>query len=278
MSVKSFRPVTPSRRFMTVKSQDGLSKESPCRSLLAPLHKTGGRNHSGKITSRHRGGGHKRRYRIIDFKRNKYDIPGIVERIEYDPNRTSHIALIKYADGERRYILAPKGLVEGHRVISGNDVELKPGNSLPMKNMPEGSWIHNIEVKPGKGGQLVRSAGTGARLMAVDEKTVVIKLPSSEMRRLPADCFATLGVIGNQEHEGIVIGKAGRSRWLGIRPQTRGMAMNPKDHPHGGGEGRSKSGHHPVSPWGKPCRGYVTRNRKKYSNPMIITKRKRKRK
>lgn len=278
MAVKSFRPVTPSRRFMTVKSQDGLSKEAPCRSLLAPLNKTGGRNHSGKITSRHRGGGHKRRYRIIDFKRNKYNVPGVVERIEYDPNRTAHIALVKYVDGERRYMLAPKGLEVGHTVMSGEEVELKTGNSLPMRNIPEGSWIHNIEVKPLKGGQLVRSAGVGARLMAVEEATVVIKLPSSETRRLSGDCYATVGVIGNQEHEGIVIGKAGRSRWLGIRPQTRGMAMNPKDHPHGGGEGRSKSGHHPVSPWGKPCRGYVTRNRKKYSNAMIITKRKNKRK
>lgn len=274
MAVKHFRPVTPSRRFMTVKSQEGLSKVSPEKSLLAPLKSSGGRNNSGKTTSRHRGGGHKRRYRIIDFRRNKIDVPATVKSIEYDPNRSANIALLQYVDGEKRYILAPKGVQVGEILTSGPEVEVKPGNAMPMDSIPVGSVIHNIEIKPGKGGQMVRSAGTGAQLMAVEGGMAVIKLPSGEMRRVQSRCWATLGVVGNQEHMGIVIGKAGRSRWLGIRPQTRGMAMNPKDHPHGGGEGRSKSGHHPVSPWGKPCRGYVTRNRKKYSGKLIISKRK----
>lgn len=274
MAVKHFRPTTPSRRFMTVKSQEGLSKVAPEKSLLAPLKSSGGRNNSGKTTSRHRGGGHKRRYRIIDFRRNKVDVPATVKSIEYDPNRSANIALLQYADGEKRYILAPKGVQVGEVLTSGQEVEVKPGNAMPMDSIPVGSMIHNIEIKPGKGGQMVRSAGTGAQLMAVEGGMAVIKLPSGEMRRVQSKCWATLGVVGNQEHMGIVIGKAGRSRWLGIRPQTRGMAMNPKDHPHGGGEGRSKSGHHPVSPWGKPCRGFVTRNRKKYSGKLIISKRK----
>ena len=274
MAVKHFRPTTPSRRFMTVKSQEGISKVAPEKSLLAPLKSSGGRNHSGKTTSRHRGGGHKRRYRIIDFRRNKIDVPATVKSIEYDPNRSANIALLQYVDGEKRYILAPKGIEIGEVLTSGQEVEVKPGNAMPMDNIPVGSMIHNVEIKPGKGGQMVRSAGTGAQLMAVEAGMAVIKLPSGEMRRVQSKCWATLGVVGNQEHMGIVIGKAGRSRWLGIRPQTRGMAMNPKDHPHGGGEGRSKSGHHPVSPWGKPCRGYVTRNRKKYSGKLIISKRK----
>tara|TARA_Y100000589_G_C27119317_1_gene615675 strand:+ start:22 stop:804 length:783 start_codon:yes stop_codon:yes gene_type:complete len=259
---------------MTVKSQEGISKVAPEKSLLAPLKSSGGRNHSGKTTSRHRGGGHKRRYRIIDFRRNKIDVPATVKSIEYDPNRSANIALLQYVDGEKRYILAPKGIEIGEVLTSGQEVEVKPGNAMPMDNIPVGSMIHNVEIKPGKGGQMVRSAGTGAQLMAVEAGMAVIKLPSGEMRRVQSKCWATLGVVGNQEHMGIVIGKAGRSRWLGIRPQTRGMAMNPKDHPHGGGEGRSKSGHHPVSPWGKPCRGYVTRNRKKYSGKLIISKRK----
>lgn len=274
MAVKHFRPTTPSRRFMTVKSQEGLSKVAPEKSLLAPLKSSGGRNNSGKTTSRHRGGGHKRRYRIIDFRRNKIDVPATVKSIEYDPNRSANIALLQYADGEKRYILAPKGVLVGEVLTSGPEVEVKPGNAMPMDNIPVGSMIHNIEIKPGKGGQMARSAGTGAQLMAVEGGMAVVKLPSGEMRRVQSKGWATLGVVGNQEHMGIVIGKAGRSRWLGIRPQTRGMAMNPKDHPHGGGEGRSKSGHHPVSPWGKPCRGYVTRNRKKYSGKLIISKRK----
>lgn len=274
MAVKHFRPTTPSRRFMTVKSQDGLCKVEPEKSLLAPLKSSGGRNNSGKTTSRHRGGGHKRRYRVIDFRRNKVAVPATVKSIEYDPNRSANIALLQYADGEKRYILAPKGVQVGEVLMSGPEAEIKVGNAMPLASMPVGSLIHNIEIKPGKGGQMVRSAGTGAQLMAVESGMAVIKLPSGEMRRVQSACWATLGVVGNQEHMGIVIGKAGRSRWLGIRPQTRGMAMNPKDHPHGGGEGRSKSGHHPVSPWGQPCRGYVTRNRKKYSSKLIIGKRK----
>jgi large subunit ribosomal protein L2 len=264
---------------MTVKSQEGLSKVTPEKSLLAPMKKTGGRNHSGKITSRHRGGGHKRMYRIIDFKRDKYTkdyvaIPGTVKSIEYDPNRSAFIALVVYADGEKRYILAPKGLVEGDVVASGEDVEIRPGNCSKLKNLPVGSWVHNIELKPGKGGQMVRSAGTGAQLMALEDGMAVLKLPSGEMRRVHWDCCATVGVVSNSDHSSIVVGKAGKSRWLGIRPQTRGMAMNPVDHPHGGGEGRSKSGHHPVTPWGKPCRGYKTRNRNKYSDKFIISRRK----
>lgn len=276
MAVKSFRPITPARRFMTVKSQEGLSKDKPEKSLLVRVTRTGGRNHSGKITSRHRGGGHRKLYRVIDFKRNKFDVPATVKAIEYDPNRSANIALLVYADGEKRYILAPKGVNVGDVLYSGDDVEVRPGNSMKLKNIPVGSLVHNIELKPGKGGQLVRSAGVGAQLAGIDTTNcvAVVKLPSGEMRRVPMDCRATLGVIGNSDHSAIVVGKAGKSRWMGIRPQTRGMAMNPKDHPHGGGEGRSKSGHHPVSPWGKPCRGYKTRKTKKYSDKMIISKRK----
>jgi large subunit ribosomal protein L2 len=274
MAVKSFRPVTPSRRFMTVKSQEGLSQVLPEKSLLQPIKKTGGRNHSGQITSRHRGGGHKRMYRIIDFKRNKHGVPAVVQTIEYDPNRSANIALLHYVDGEKRYMLAPAGLAVGDRVEAGENAEVRPGNCLPFRKIPVGSWVHNIELKPGKGGQLVRSAGLGAQFMAVEGDWAVLRLPSGEMRRVHVNCCATMGVVGNSDHRSIVIGKAGRSRWLGIRPQTRGMAMNPKDHPMGGGEGRSKSGHHPVTPWGKPCKGYKTRNRKKYSNSQIISKRK----
>jgi large subunit ribosomal protein L2 len=274
MALKSFRPLTPARRFMTVRTQDGLNNVAPEKSLLAPLKKTGGRNFSGTITSRHRGGGHKRRYRIIDFKRNKHGVPAIVQSIEYDPNRSAFIALLQYADGEKRYILAPKDVNVGDKLNSGHDVEVRPGNAMPLAEVPIGSWVHNIELKPGKGGQLVRSAGVSAQLVAIDGNHAVIKLPSGEMRKVHKNCIATIGVLSNSDHGSIVVGKAGKSRWLGIRPQTRGMAMNPKDHPHGGGEGRSKSGHHPVSPWGKPCKGFKTRNRKKYSSNSIISRRK----
>lgn len=274
MAVKSFRPTTPSRRFMTVKTQDGLSQVTPEKTLMKRVTRTGGRNHSGKITSRHRGGGHRKLYRVIDFKRNKFDVPATVKSIEYDPNRSAYIALLVYADGEKRYILSPKGVQVGDILLSGEDVEIKPGNALKLADIPVGSWVHNIELKPGKGGQLVRSAGTAAQLAAKDGSLAVIKLPSGEMRRVNLECRATIGVVGNSDHDAIVVGKAGRSRWVGIRPQTRGMAMNPKDHPHGGGEGRSKSGHHPVSPWGQPCRGYKTRRPKKYSDKWIISKRK----
>ncbi len=274
MALKSFRPLTPARRFMTVRTQDGLNNVAPEKSLLAPLKKSGGRNFSGTITSRHRGGGHKRRYRIIDFKRNKHGVPAIVQSIEYDPNRSAFIALLQYADGEKRYILAPKDVNVGDKLNSGHDVEVRPGNAMPLAEVPIGSWVHNIELKPGKGGQLVRSAGVSAQLVAIDGNHAVIKLPSGEMRKVHKNCIATIGVLSNSDHGSIVVGKAGKSRWLGIRPQTRGMAMNPKDHPHGGGEGRSKSGHHPVSPWGKPCKGFKTRNRKKYSSNSIISRRK----
>jgi len=274
MALRSFRPLTPARRFMTVRTQDGLSQVGPEKSLMAPLRKTGGRNFSGVITSRHRGGGHKRNYRIIDFKRNKHNVPAVVQSIQYDPNRSAFIALLQYADGEKRYILATKDLVVGDVLQSGKDVEVRSGNAMPLSSVPVGSWVHNIEIKPGKGGQMVRSAGLSAQLMAIDGNYAVIKLPSGEMRKVLAQCFATMGVLSNGDHGAIVVGKAGKSRWLGIRPQTRGMAMNPKDHPHGGGEGRSKSGHHPVSPWGKPCKGYKTRNRNKYSSKFIISRRK----
>lgn len=274
MALKSFRPLTPARRFMTVRTQDGLNNVAPEKSLLAPLKKSGGRNFSGTITSRHRGGGHKRRYRVIDFKRNKHGVPAIVQSIEYDPNRSAFIALLQYADGEKRYILAPKDVNVGDKLNSGHDIEVRPGNAMPLAEVPIGSWVHNIELKPGKGGQLVRSAGVSAQLVAIDGNHAVIKLPSGEMRKVHKNCIATIGVLSNSDHDAIVVGKAGKSRWLGIRPQTRGMAMNPKDHPHGGGEGRSKSGHHPVSPWGKPCKGFKTRKRNKYSSNSIISRRK----
>ncbi|MBW7874422.1 MAG: 50S ribosomal protein L2 [Candidatus Cloacimonetes bacterium] len=274
MALKSFRPLTPARRFMTVRTQDGLNNVAPEKSLLAPLKKSGGRNFSGTITSRHRGGGHKRRYRVIDFKRNKHGVPAIVQSIEYDPNRSAFIALLQYADGEKRYILAPKDVSVGDKLNSGHDIEVRPGNAMPLAEVPIGSWVHNIELKPGKGGQLVRSAGVSAQLVAIDGNHAVIKLPSGEMRKVHKNCIATIGVLSNSDHGAIVVGKAGKSRWLGIRPQTRGMAMNPKDHPHGGGEGRSKSGHHPVSPWGKPCKGFKTRKRNKYSSNSIISRRK----
>lgn len=274
MSIRHYKPTSPGRRQMSVSTFAEITKSTPERSLLAPLTKKAGRNNQGRITTRHRGGGHKRQYRIIDFKRNKDGIPGRVASIEYDPNRTANIALIHYADGEKRYIIAPKGLKVGQVVSSGPDADIKVGNALPLANIPVGTVIHNIEMKPGKGGQLVRSAGTEAQLLGKEDGYVSIRLSSGEVRRFLDRCRATIGSVGNEDHELITIGKAGRSRWLGKRSAVRGLAMNPNDHPHGGGEGRSPIGLvSPVSPWGKPTLGYKTRNKKKASDKYIIRRR-----
>lgn len=274
MPIKSFKPTSPSKREMTVSTFEEITASKPEKSLLAPLSNKAGRNNQGKITIRHQGGGHKRKYRIIDFKRNKDGIPGRVATIEYDPNRTANIALIHYADGEKRYILAPKGLKVGDTVFSGPDADIKIGNALPLENIPVGSVIHNIELKPGKGGQLVRAAGTQAQLLGKEGEYVSIRLSSGEMRRILKVCRATIGTVGNEDHELINIGKAGRNRWLGKRPTVRGVVMNPNDHPHGGGEGRAPIGRKsPMSPWGKPTLGYKTRKKKKASNKYIIRRR-----
>ncbi|NLJ56276.1 MAG: 50S ribosomal protein L2 [Firmicutes bacterium] len=275
MGTKKFTPSSPGRRFMTVSTFQEITKKKPEKSLLEPLQKKGGRNNMGRITSRHRGGGHKRKYRIIDFKRDKEGIPAKVAAIEYDPNRSARLALLHYADGEKRYILAPLGIEVGAVVSAGPQAEIKPGNALSLQNIPVGTTIHNIEMTPGKGGQLVRSAGGVAQLMAKEGKYAHIKLPSGEVRLVPAACKATIGQIGNVEHENITVGKAGRSRWLGIRPAVRGSAMNPVDHPHGGGEGKAPIGRpSPLTPWGKPTLGYKTRRKKKESDRFILKKRK----
>lgn len=277
MAVRKFKPTTPARRQMTVSDFKEISKVAPEKSLLAPIKKSGGRNVHGKITTRHIGGGAKRKYRIIDFKRNKDGIPAKVATVEYDPNRSANIALLHYVDGEKRYILAPKNLFVGDMVESGEGSDIKAGNALKLKDMPAGTVIHNIEMKPGKGGQLVRSAGNYAQLMAKEGKHATIKLPSGEMRRISLECRATVGQVGNVEHENITIGKAGRSRHKGIRPTVRGSVMNPNDHPHGGGEGRAPIGMpSPVTPWGKPTLGYKTRKKNKASNKMIISRKKKK--
>ena len=275
-SIKKLKPDTPSRRYMSVSSFDDITTSKPERKLTVALRKSGGRNNLGRITSRRRGGGHRRRYRLIDFKRNKYDIKGSVLTIEYDPNRSSRIALIKYDDNEKRYILAPDKLSVGDEIISSVDnvIPFKTGNSTSLKNIPEGILIHNIELKPLKGAQLARSAGTYARIMAKENGMVTIKLPSGEMRMVNENCQATIGVVGNKNNENIKIGKAGRSRWLGRRPKVRGVAMNPVDHPHGGGEGKTSGGRHPVSPWGTPAKGYKTRKKSKPSNKFIVKRRK----
>ena len=275
MGIKKFKPTTPSRRYMTVSTFDEITKTKPEKSLTAPLKKSGGRNANGRVTVRHRGGGHKRKYRIIDFKRNKDGIPARVASIEYDPNRSARIALLHYVDGEKRYILAPNKLQVGDEVISGEDVDIQVGNALPLAKVPLGTLIHNVELKPGKGGQMVRAAGTMAQLVAKEGKYASIKLPSGEVRRVSQKCKATIGQVGNIDHENIAIGKAGRKRWLGIRPTVRGTAMNPVDHPHGGGEGKNKtSGRNPVTPWGKPTMGAKTRKRNKRSDRMIVRRRK----
>ena len=273
MALKIYRPTSPGRRGMSGYTFDEITKDKPEKSLLLPLKKRAGRNNRGKITVRHRGGGEKRRLRIIDFKRDKIDIPGRVAAIEYDPNRSARIALIFYVDGEKRYILAPVGLNVDDMIMSGNNAEIKPGNTLPLKQMPSGTEIHNIEMVPGKGGQMVRSAGASAQLMAKEGNYVLLRLPSGELRRVRSECMATIGQIGNIEHQNISLGKAGRKRHLGWRPTVRGSAMTPRDHPHGGGEGRSPIGMPgPKTPWGKPALGYKTR-KPKASDRMIVKRR-----
>lgn len=274
MAVKKFVPTSPGRRFMTVRTFDEITATKPEKSLLEPLKKKAGRNAQGRITVRHQGGGHKRRYRVIDFKRDKDGVPATVATIEYDPNRSANIALLHYADGEKRYILAPVGVTVGTQVMSGEGADIKPGNALKLKDMPVGTLIHNIELKEGKGGQLVRSAGAAAQLMAKEGKYAQVRLPSGEVRFISQECKATIGQVGNVDHENIDIGKAGRSRWLGKRPTVRGVVMNPVDHPHGGGEGKSPIGRPgPVTPWGKPTLGYKTRKKNKSSNKYIVKRR-----
>ncbi|SHE46540.1 50S ribosomal protein L2 [Clostridium fallax] len=274
MAVKKFRPTTPSRRHMTVASFEEITTNEPERSLLVSLNKTGGRNAQGKITVRHHGGGAKRKYRIIDFKRNKDGVPAKVATIEYDPNRSAYIALVVYADGEKRYIIAPVGLKVGDVIVSGAEADIKPGNALQLKNIPVGTFVHNIELQAGKGGQMVRSAGTAAQLMAKEGNYATLRLPSGEMRYVRIECRATIGTVSNLTHEIIKVGKAGRKRHMGWRPTVRGSVMNPCDHPHGGGEGRSPIGRpSPVTPWGKPALGYKTRKHKKYSDRFIIKRR-----
>lgn len=275
MALKIYRPTSPGRRGMSGYTFEEITKDKPEKSLLIPLKKRGGRNNQGRITVRHRGGGVKRRLRTIDFKRNKVGVPGRVAAIEYDPNRSARIALIYYADGEKRYILAPVGLNIGDTIMSGNDAEIKPGNALPLKLIPSGTLIHNIELEKGKGGQLVRSAGTAAQLMVKEGEYALVRLASGEMRRIRSDCLATIGQVGNVDHQSIELGKAGRKRLLGWRPTVRGSAMNPRDHPHGGGEGRSPIGlPGPKTPWGKPALGYRTRKPK--ASDKLIVKRRRK--
>lgn len=274
MGIKTFKPTTPGQRGKTGFSFDELTTDKPYKKLVVSLKKSGGRNNQGRITIRFRGGGHKRKYRIIDFKRDKLDITGTVETIEYDPNRTARIALIKYADGERRYILSPNGIQVGDPIVStSKEAEIVPGNALPLKNIPVGTIIHNIEFSIGKGGQISRSAGTSCTLMAKEGRYALIKMPSGELRKILTECRATVGEIGNVEHSNIKIGKAGRSRWLGKRPHVRGTVMNPVDHPHGGGEGKTKGGRIPVTPWGKPTKGYRTRKNKR-SQKFIVRRRK----
>lgn len=275
MAMKKFKPTSPGRRFMTVESFAEITTTSPERSLLAPLTNKAGRNNQGRITVRHQGGGHKRKYRIIDFKRDKDGIPATVATIEYDPNRTAYIALLNYADGEKRYILAPQGLKVGAQVVSGAQVDIVVGNTLPLKSIPVGTVVHNIELKPGKGAQMVRSAGASARLMAKEGSYALVRLPSSEDRRVHIECKATIGQVGNLEYENVSLGKAGRSRWLRRRPSVRGVVMNPVDHPHGGGEGRAPIGRKsPVTPWGVPTLGHKTRQKKKHSDKYIVRRRK----
>ncbi|RLC28326.1 MAG: 50S ribosomal protein L2 [Deltaproteobacteria bacterium] len=272
MGIKTNKPTSPGRRFQSSLTFDEITAKKPEKSLLRPLKKSGGRNARGRMTARHRGGGHKRLYRVIDFKRNKDGIPARVAAIEYDPNRSANIALLHYADGEKRYILAPKNMRVGDRVMSGPGTEIRTGNALPLKEIPLGTHVHNIELNIGHGGQLARSAGGYAQLMAKEGKYAQLKLPSGEVRLVLQECRATIGQIGNLDHENISIGKAGRSRWMGKRPHVRGVAMNPVDHPHGGGEGKSSGGRHPVTPWGVPTKGFKTR-RKKPSDRLIVKRR-----
>ncbi|MFQ5839794.1 MAG: 50S ribosomal protein L2 [Candidatus Methylomirabilales bacterium] len=277
MGIRSYKPTSPGHRFQSVNAFGDVTRPRPEKSLVEPLHKTGGRNRGGRLTSRHRGGGHRRRYRTLDFRREKVGISATVAAIEYDPNRSARIALLHYEDGEKRYILAPNGLTVGDRVMSGPQADVRTGHALPLRQIPVGSIVHNIELKQGRGGQLCRSAGTGAQFVAKEGERALLKLPSGEVRKVHVDCMATLGQVGNLDHENVSLGKAGRSRWLGIRPKVRGVAMNPHDHPLGGGEGKSAGGRHPCTPWGKPTRGYKTRRKHRRSDREIVMRRKTKR-
>lgn len=273
MAIRKLKPTSAGRRFQTVSTFEEISKSAPEKSLTKGLTQKAGRNNNGRITARRRGGGLKRVYRVIDFKRNKLDVPATVAAIEYDPNRSARIALLNYADGEKRYILAPVGLNVGDRILAGDSADIKPGNALVLKSIPVGTTIHNIELYPGKGGQFCRAAGTYAQLVAKEGKYALLRMPSGEVRKVLATCCATVGQVGNIHHEKVTIGKAGRNRWLGRRPKVRGVAMNPIDHPLGGGEGRSAGGRHPVSPWGMPAKGYKTRKKKKPSSKLIVKRR-----
>ena len=275
MAIKTYRPMTPSLRFQTTVVNDELTTNRPHKPLTKIKLRTGGRRNSGDITSWHRGGGHKRKLRAVDFKRDKVGVPATVASIEYDPNRSAHIALLSYADGEKRYILQPAGLKVGQKIVSGPDADILVGNSLPLKNIPAGTVVHNIELRPGKGAQMARSAGAQAQLVAKEGDYALLKLPSGETRRVMLNCVATIGQVGNLDHENVSIGKAGRTRWLGKKPHNRGVAMNPVDHPHGGGEGKTSGGRHPVTPWGQPTRGYKTRNNKR-TDKMIVGRKKNK--
>lgn len=273
MATRKLKPTSPGRRFQTISTFEEITKSTPEKSLTKGLTKKAGRNNNGRVTSRRRGGGVKRLYRIIDFKRNKVEVPATVASIEYDPNRSARIALLHYADGEKRYILCPVGLNKGDKILSGEKADIKPGNALLLKNIPVGTIVHNIELYPGKGGQFCRAAGTYAQLIAKEGKYALLRMPSGEVRKVLATCCATVGQVGNIHHENITLGKAGRNRWLGRRPKVRGVAMNPIDHPLGGGEGRSSGGRHPVSPWGMPAKGYKTRSKKKPSSKLIVKRR-----
>lgn len=276
MAIKKFRPITPSQRFRTIPTFEEITSSVPEKSLLRPLHKSGGRNNKGRVTARHRGGGHRRHYRMIDFRRNKHDIPARVASIEYDPNRSARIALLFYVDGEKRYILAPDGIVVNDMLMSGEKAEHRAGNAMPLGQMILGTTVHNVEMRPGKGGQLCRSAGTLAQLVAKEGKNVTLKMPSGEVRLIPRVCYATIGQVGNIDHKNVVWGKAGAARWRGWRPKVRGVAMNPVDHPMGGGEGRSSGGRHPCTPWGKPTKGYKTRSKRKSKAHIVEERRARK--
>src|SRR5438045_1220392 len=275
MPIRRYKPTSAGRRFMSVSTFEEITKTKPEKSLLEPVTKKGGRNNNGRITTRHQGGGHKRRYRLIDFKRRKDGVPASVAAIEYDPNRSAHIALLHYRDGEKRYILAPQRLTVGMEVVSGEGADIQVGNCLPLGRIPTGTVVHNVELTPGRGGQLGRSAGAAIQLVAKEGATATLRLPSGEMRMVAADCRATIGTIGNTDHENVSVGKAGRNRHKGIRPQTRGTAMNPVDHPHGGGEGKTTAGRHPVTPWGVPTLGYRTRKKHKSSDRYIVRGRRR---
>jgi large subunit ribosomal protein L2 len=276
MPIKSYTPYTPTRRFQTTVSRDDITKDAPEKSLVEGKKRSGGRSSTGRVSSRFRGGGAKKAYRIVDFKRDKSGIPATVAAIEYDPNRTARIALLHYADGEKRYILAPVGLEVGRKVMSGPDADILVGNALPLKNIPAGTVVHNIELRPGKGGQMARSAGSSAQLVSREVEYALLKLPSGETRRVRVECMATVGQVGNVDHENVSLGKAGRKRWMGKRPHNRGVSMNPVDHPHGGGEGRTSGGRHPVTPWGQPTRGYKTRNNKR-TEKLIVSHKSKKR-